>query len=108
MALNKFTYNSVPTSELHNNQFMVFFVLIIIEYSRLLIPKFEKWLQICPSIRRLTCHAVEFVNGQTENFDAIILATGYKSNVPSWLQVYFRVYLFSRWIKNIYPLVLNN
>jgi len=22
-----------------------------------------------------------------ENFDAIILATGYKSNVPSWLKV---------------------
>lgn len=43
-------------------------------------------IKICPSIRRLTRYAVEFVNGQTEKFDAIILATGYKSNVPSWLQ----------------------
>jgi len=32
-------------------------------------------------------HAVEFVDGRVENFDAIILATGYKSNVPSWLKV---------------------
>ncbi|WCJ42462.1 Flavin-binding monooxygenase family protein [Euphorbia peplus] len=29
---------------------------------------------------------VEFIDGRTENFDAIILATGYKSNVPSWLK----------------------
>jgi lysine/ornithine N-monooxygenase len=29
-----------------------------------------------------------------ENFDAIILATGYKSNVPSWLKVtFFFLYL---------------
>lgn len=30
---------------------------------------------------------VEFVDGRIEKFDAIILATGYKSNVPSWLKV---------------------
>jgi indole-3-pyruvate monooxygenase len=30
---------------------------------------------------------VEFADGTVENFDAIILATGYKSNVPSWLKV---------------------
>jgi len=30
---------------------------------------------------------VEFVDGKTENFDAIIMATGYKSNVPTWLKV---------------------
>lgn len=32
-------------------------------------------------------HCVEFVDGSMGNFDAIILATGYKSNVPSWLKV---------------------
>lgn len=32
-------------------------------------------------------HAVEFVNGSVANFDAIILATGYKTNVPLWLKV---------------------
>lgn len=30
---------------------------------------------------------MEFADGSTENFDAIILATGYKSNVPYWLKV---------------------
>jgi lysine/ornithine N-monooxygenase len=30
---------------------------------------------------------VEFIDGRIENFDAIILATGYKSNVPYWLKV---------------------
>ncbi|KDP34220.1 hypothetical protein JCGZ_07791 [Jatropha curcas] len=43
-------------------------------------------IKVCPGIKRLKRHSVEFVNGKTENFDAIILATGYKSNVPSWLK----------------------
>uniref|UniRef100_A0A5B7AAT4 Flavin-containing monooxygenase n=1 Tax=Davidia involucrata TaxID=16924 RepID=A0A5B7AAT4_DAVIN len=43
-------------------------------------------IKVCPSPKRLTRHTVEFVNGRKENFDAIILATGYRSNVPSWLK----------------------
>ncbi|XP_015083917.1 indole-3-pyruvate monooxygenase YUCCA6 [Solanum pennellii] len=44
-------------------------------------------IKVCPGIKRLLKHhTVEFVNGQTEEYDAIILATGYKSNVPSWLK----------------------
>lgn len=43
-------------------------------------------IQVFPGIKRLKRYAVEFVNGRCENFDAIILATGYKSNVPSWLK----------------------
>ncbi|XVF49195.1 hypothetical protein PTKIN_Ptkin03bG0249100 [Pterospermum kingtungense] len=43
-------------------------------------------IKVCPAIKRLTYRAAEFVNGRKENFDAIILATGYKSNVPQWLK----------------------
>ncbi|XP_057752870.1 indole-3-pyruvate monooxygenase YUCCA2-like isoform X1 [Arachis stenosperma] len=43
-------------------------------------------IKVCRGIKRLTRHAVEFVDGKIENFDAIILATGYKSNVPLWLK----------------------
>ncbi|XP_073526077.1 uncharacterized protein [Phyllobates terribilis] len=43
-------------------------------------------IKVYPAIKRLKNHAVEFIDGKTENFDAIILATGYKSNVPSWLK----------------------
>ncbi|KAI3454070.1 hypothetical protein Pfo_010733 [Paulownia fortunei] len=43
-------------------------------------------IKICPGIRRLRHQSVEFEDGRRENFDAIILATGYKSNVPSWLK----------------------
>lgn len=43
-------------------------------------------IKVFPGIRRLKRHTVEFVNGKIENFDAIILATGYRSNVPSWLK----------------------
>ncbi|XP_028806603.1 indole-3-pyruvate monooxygenase YUCCA6 isoform X2 [Neltuma alba] len=43
-------------------------------------------IKVRRGISRLTQHAVEFVDGKLENFDAIILATGYKSNVPSWLK----------------------
>lgn len=43
-------------------------------------------IKICPGIQRLSNQTVEFVDDSTGNFDAIILATGYKSNVPSWLK----------------------
>ncbi|XP_061336505.1 indole-3-pyruvate monooxygenase YUCCA6 [Gastrolobium bilobum] len=43
-------------------------------------------VKVRPSIKRLKRYTVEFVDGRTENFDAIILATGYKSNVPYWLK----------------------
>jgi len=44
-------------------------------------------LQVRPAIDRLKRYTVEFVDGRTEIFDAIILATGYKTNVPYWLKV---------------------
>ncbi|KAJ7965998.1 Flavin-containing monooxygenase [Quillaja saponaria] len=43
-------------------------------------------IKVCPAIKRLKHHAVEFDNGRKERFDDIILATGYKSNVPYWLK----------------------
>ncbi|XP_075508319.1 indole-3-pyruvate monooxygenase YUCCA6-like [Primulina tabacum] len=43
-------------------------------------------IKVCPGVRRLGDKSVEFVDGRIENFDAIILATGYKSNVPFWLK----------------------
>ncbi|KAL8139246.1 hypothetical protein V2J09_005267 [Rumex salicifolius] len=43
-------------------------------------------VKVYPAIRRLRYRAAEFVDGRIESFDAIILATGYKSNVPSWLK----------------------
>ncbi|PSS15598.1 Indole-3-pyruvate monooxygenase [Actinidia chinensis var. chinensis] len=43
-------------------------------------------IKIFPGIKRLKRHAVEFSDERVENFDAIILATGYKSNVPTWLK----------------------
>ncbi|KAA8534985.1 hypothetical protein F0562_029988 [Nyssa sinensis] len=43
-------------------------------------------IKVRQGIKRLSHHSVEFVDGKVENFDAIIFATGYKSNVPSWLK----------------------
>ncbi|EXB79933.1 Flavin-containing monooxygenase YUCCA2 [Morus notabilis] len=43
-------------------------------------------IKVCKAIKRLTHHGVEFIDGKVENFDAIILATGYKSNVMTWLK----------------------
>lgn len=42
-------------------------------------------IKVRPAIRGLSTLSAEFIDGRRENFDAIILATGYKSNVPSWL-----------------------
>lgn len=40
-----------------------------------------------PDINQFTSKGAEFVDGEHEEFDSIILATGYKSNVTSWLKV---------------------
>ncbi|KAK4441546.1 putative indole-3-pyruvate monooxygenase YUCCA5 [Sesamum alatum] len=43
-------------------------------------------IQIVPGIKRFSCGMVELVNGQKLEIDAVVLATGYRSNVPYWLQ----------------------
>ncbi len=44
-------------------------------------------LQVVPAIDHLTSNGAQFADGQVQEFDAIILATGYRSNVPQWLNV---------------------
>ncbi|CAJ1936954.1 unnamed protein product [Sphenostylis stenocarpa] len=43
-------------------------------------------IKVCRGIKQLAQQKVEFVDGKTENFDAIIMATGYRSIVPTWLK----------------------
>ncbi|KAJ0973648.1 hypothetical protein J5N97_015613 [Dioscorea zingiberensis] len=43
-------------------------------------------IKVVPGINRFVENGVEFVNGKQEGFHSIILATGYRSNVPSWLK----------------------
>ncbi|XP_037404956.1 indole-3-pyruvate monooxygenase YUCCA4-like [Triticum dicoccoides] len=43
-------------------------------------------INVFPGVRCFHEHGVEFTDGRTENFDIVILATGYKSNVPYWLK----------------------
>lgn len=43
-------------------------------------------IKVCRGIKQLAQHKAEFVDGKIEDFDVIILATGYKSNVPTWLK----------------------
>ncbi|KAI3790177.1 hypothetical protein L2E82_03018 [Cichorium intybus] len=43
-------------------------------------------IKVYPGIKRLACNTVEFVDGRMEKFEAIILATGYRSNVTTWLK----------------------
>lgn len=38
-------------------------------------------------VKEVTGRGAKFVDGVEEEFDSIVLATGYKSNVPSWLKV---------------------
>lgn len=44
-------------------------------------------IKVVPGIKRFFNSGVELVNGQVINVDAVILATGYCSNVLSWLHV---------------------
>ncbi|MCD9643605.1 putative indole-3-pyruvate monooxygenase YUCCA3 [Datura stramonium] len=43
-------------------------------------------IKIVPGIKKFSQGKVEFVNGQILHIDSVILATGYCSNVPSWLK----------------------
>ncbi|XP_068665817.1 probable indole-3-pyruvate monooxygenase YUCCA5 [Aristolochia californica] len=43
-------------------------------------------IKVVPGIKRFYPGRVELVNGDNLDVDSIILATGYRSNVPSWLQ----------------------
>ena len=44
-------------------------------------------MQVHPEIKQISGRQVEFFDTLSEDFDAIVLATGYKSNVPFWLKV---------------------
>ncbi|CAL9083896.1 unnamed protein product, partial [Musa textilis] len=43
-------------------------------------------IKVVPDINQFTSKGAEFADGEHEEFDSIILATGYKSNVTSWLK----------------------
>ncbi|KAI9074000.1 hypothetical protein K1719_044064 [Acacia pycnantha] len=43
-------------------------------------------IKVEDNVKEITRNGARMMNGQEEEFDAIILATGYKSNVPSWLK----------------------
>lgn len=44
-------------------------------------------IKIVPGINKFLQGGVELVNGEVLEIDSVILATGYSSNVPSWLKV---------------------
>nr|CAD1819014.1 unnamed protein product [Ananas comosus var. bracteatus] len=43
-------------------------------------------IKVVPAIKRFLPGKVELVDGQVLSIDSVILATGYRSNVPQWLQ----------------------
>ena len=43
--------------------------------------------QVMEGVKEITRSGVKFMDGQEKKFESIILATGYKSNVPTWLKV---------------------
>ncbi|XP_054807989.1 probable indole-3-pyruvate monooxygenase YUCCA3 [Prosopis cineraria] len=43
-------------------------------------------IKVVPGIRRFWRGKVELVDGQILQLDSVVLATGYRSNVPSWLK----------------------
>ncbi|XP_068656739.1 indole-3-pyruvate monooxygenase YUCCA2-like [Aristolochia californica] len=43
-------------------------------------------IKVVPGIRKFLVNGAEFVDERVEEFNSVILATGYRSNVPSWLK----------------------
>ncbi|KAI4376928.1 hypothetical protein MLD38_014631 [Melastoma candidum] len=46
-------------------------------------------IKVMKGVKEITKTGAKFVDGQGKDFDSIILATGYKSNVPAWLKSEF-------------------
>lgn len=44
-------------------------------------------IKVVPEIKRFSEGLVQLVNGEELEIDSVVLATGYCSNVPYWLQV---------------------
>lgn len=44
-------------------------------------------IKVVPGIKKFSEKQVEFINGEKLDIDSVVLATGYRSNVPFWLQV---------------------
>lgn len=44
-------------------------------------------IKVVPGIKKFLPGRVELVDGRVLDVDSVIFATGYQSNVPSWLQV---------------------
>ncbi|KAK1372506.1 hypothetical protein POM88_028699 [Heracleum sosnowskyi] len=43
-------------------------------------------LDVMEGVKEITGNGVQFLDGQVREFDSIVLATGYKNNVPLWLK----------------------
>ncbi|KAL5783186.1 hypothetical protein ACOSP7_008215 [Xanthoceras sorbifolium] len=43
-------------------------------------------IKVMENVKEITRNGAKFTDGQEREFDAIILATGYKSNVPTWIK----------------------
>lgn len=44
-------------------------------------------IAVVPGVKRFSRSSVELVSGEKLEIDSVVLATGYRSNVPYWLQV---------------------
>ena len=53
---------------------------------------FRGLLQVVPEILNIEKNNVKFKNGTEKNFDAIVLATGYKSAANKWLKVFLLLF----------------
>lgn len=62
-------------------------------------------IKIVPGIKKFSQGKVELLNGTNLEIDSVILATGYCSNVPSWLKVSVDIPYFICYKFNILPII---
>ncbi|XP_042420790.1 indole-3-pyruvate monooxygenase YUCCA1-like isoform X1 [Zingiber officinale] len=61
-------------------------VLDVGTFAKIKSGQIKGFVQVVPDVNQYTSRGAEFVDGTHREFDSIILATGYKSNVTSWLK----------------------
>ncbi|KAH9288572.1 hypothetical protein KI387_032689 [Taxus chinensis] len=50
-------------------------------------------IKVVPAVKCFTAHGAQFGDGSEGQFDAVVLSTGYKSNVPCWLEIILKLEL---------------
>ncbi|XP_024193690.1 probable indole-3-pyruvate monooxygenase YUCCA10 [Rosa chinensis] len=106
--LAMFSYSDLPSYGIHQPAEGPFFYktltgkTLVIDRGTIKKIRSQK-IKVFPGIEKIHNNIVEFKNGALQRFDAIVLATGYRSVAHNWLKDYKFIFNEDDKPKNKYP-----